>query len=92
MTTTPQTEAGTGAGGTQAVALQLSELVLKTARYEDMADFSAHVLGHGPFYERIPDPDAPPTCPSARSTSGWASSASPTPRTTRYLSCSASKA
>ncbi|MFI6703016.1 VOC family protein [Streptomyces sp. NPDC050509] len=60
MTTTPQAEAGTGAGGTQAVALQLSELVLKTARYDDMAAFYAHVLGHGPFYERAPDPDAPP--------------------------------
>ena len=60
MTTTPQTEAGTGAGGTQAVALQLSELVLKTARYDDMADFYTHVLGRGPFYERTPDPDAPP--------------------------------
>lgn len=56
MTTTPQTE--TGADGTQAVALQLSELVLKTARYDDMAAF--YVLGHGPFYERTPDPDAPP--------------------------------
>ena len=60
MTTTPQTEAGTEAGGTQAVALQLSELVLKTARYDDLAAFYAHVLGHGPFYERTPDPVAPP--------------------------------
>ncbi|MFG3028927.1 fumarylacetoacetate hydrolase family protein [Streptomyces sp. NPDC048253] len=50
--TTPQAEAETGAGGTQAVALQLSELVLKTARYEEMAAFYAHVLGHGPFYPR----------------------------------------
>ncbi|MER6784133.1 hypothetical protein ABT330_05650 [Streptomyces sp. NPDC000658] len=32
MTTTPQVEAAPGAGGTQAAALQLSELVLKTAR------------------------------------------------------------
>ncbi|MCT9142958.1 VOC family protein [Streptomyces violarus] len=64
MTTTPrtetETETGTGAGGTQAVALQLSELVLKTGRYDDMAAFYTHVLGHGPFYERTPDPDAPP--------------------------------
>ncbi|MET7453186.1 fumarylacetoacetate hydrolase family protein [Streptomyces sp. NPDC005574] len=58
MTTTPQTEAGPD--GTQAVALQLSELVLKTGRYDDMAAFHTHVLGHGPFYERTPDPDAPP--------------------------------
>jgi len=45
---------------TQAVALQLSELVLKTGRYVDMRAFYTHVLGHGPFYERTPDPDAPP--------------------------------
>ncbi|WP_371583167.1 hypothetical protein [Streptomyces sp. NBC_01314] len=30
MMTTPQPEAGTGADGTKAVALQLSELVLRT--------------------------------------------------------------
>lgn len=34
--------------------MQLSELVLKTARYDDMAAFYDHVLGHGPFYERTP--------------------------------------
>jgi catechol-2,3-dioxygenase len=45
---------------TDAVALQLSELVLKTGRYVDMRAFYTHVLGHGPFYERTPDPDAPP--------------------------------
>ncbi|WP_405966180.1 hypothetical protein OG613_01635 [Streptomyces sp. NBC_00015] len=60
MTTTPQAEAGTGAGGTRVVALQLSELVFKTARYDDMAAFYAHALGHGPFYERNPDRDVPP--------------------------------
>ncbi|MCX4461699.1 VOC family protein (plasmid) [Streptomyces sp. NBC_01340] len=61
MTTTPQTGTGTGAGGTKAVALQLSELVLRTALYGGMAAFCTHVLGHGPFYERTPDPDAPPS-------------------------------
>lgn len=48
---------------TQAAALQLSELVLKTARHDEMAAFYTHVLGHGPFYERTPDPDAPPRPP-----------------------------
>ncbi|MFI6466289.1 fumarylacetoacetate hydrolase family protein [Streptomyces sp. NPDC050528] len=47
MTTTPQT--GTGASGSQAVALQFSEQVLKTVRYDDMAAFCTHALGHGPF-------------------------------------------
>ncbi len=42
------------------VALQLSELVLKTARYDEMAAFYTHVLGSGPFFVRTPDPDAPP--------------------------------
>ena len=45
---------------TGAVALQLSELVLKTGRYDEMSAFYTHVLGHGPFFERKPDPDAPP--------------------------------
>ncbi len=45
------------------VTLQLSELVLKTARYEEMAAFYTHLLGHGPFFERTPDPDAPPRPP-----------------------------
>jgi catechol 2,3-dioxygenase-like lactoylglutathione lyase family enzyme len=45
------------------VSLQLSELVLKTARYEEMAAFYTHLLGHGPFFERTPDPDAPPRPP-----------------------------
>ncbi|WP_406181445.1 hypothetical protein [Streptomyces canus] len=44
MTTTPQTEAGTGAAGTKAVTLQLSELVLKTARYDDMAVIYSELL------------------------------------------------
>lgn len=60
MTTTPRPRPGQWPHGTQAVALQLSELVLKTACYDDMAAFYAHVFGHGPFYERAPDPDAPP--------------------------------
>jgi catechol 2,3-dioxygenase-like lactoylglutathione lyase family enzyme len=45
---------------THATALHLSELVLKTGRYDEMRPFYTHVLGHGPFYERTPDPDAPP--------------------------------
>jgi catechol 2,3-dioxygenase-like lactoylglutathione lyase family enzyme len=45
---------------TQAIGLQLSELVLKTARYDEMSAFYTHVLGHGPFFERTPDPGAPP--------------------------------
>ena len=60
MTTTPQSTAAPAATETQAVALQIAELVLKTGRYDDMAAFYTHVLGHGPFYERTPDPDAPP--------------------------------
>ncbi|MER7692466.1 VOC family protein [Streptomyces sp. NPDC097610] len=60
MTTIPQSTAAPAATETQAVALQLSELVLKTGRYDGMRAFYTHVLGHGPFYERTPDPDAPP--------------------------------
>ncbi|WP_433920489.1 VOC family protein [Streptomyces canus] len=60
MTTTNQSTAAPADNGTQAVALQIAELVLKTGRYDDMAAFYTHVLGHGPFYERTPDPDAPP--------------------------------
>ncbi|WP_338135323.1 hypothetical protein [Streptomyces europaeiscabiei] len=60
MTTTPQSTAAPAASETSAVALQLSELVLKTGRYDDMAAFYTHVLGQGPFCERTPDPDAPP--------------------------------
>ncbi|MGW0653471.1 hypothetical protein ACWD4T_32560 [Streptomyces umbrinus] len=60
MTTTPQSSAAPAATETQSVALQIAELVLKTGRYDDMAAFYTHVLGHGPFYERTPDPDSPP--------------------------------
>src|SRR5690606_33366091 len=59
-TTTTQGADDARAGRTGPVALQLTELVLKTARYEEMAAFYTHVLGHGPFFERTPDPDAPP--------------------------------
>lgn len=52
--------AAPAAAETKAVALQLSELVLKTGRFDEMYAFYTHVLGHGPFYERTPDPDAPP--------------------------------
>ncbi|MFF1294661.1 MULTISPECIES: VOC family protein [unclassified Streptomyces] len=58
--TTSQSTATPAATETQAVALQIGEVVLKTGRYDDMAAFYTHVLGHGPFYERTPDPDAPP--------------------------------
>ena len=45
---------------TAAAALQITEVVLKTPRYDEMKAFYGHVLGHGPFFERTPDPDAPP--------------------------------
>lgn len=45
---------------TAAVALQMGELVLKTGRFDAMRDWYSHLLGHGPFFERIPDPDAAP--------------------------------
>jgi catechol 2,3-dioxygenase-like lactoylglutathione lyase family enzyme len=43
----------------KAVALQMGELVLKTGRFEEMRDWYSRMLGHGPFFERTPDPDAP---------------------------------
>lgn len=48
------------AGRTQAVKLQMAELVLKTANYDGMCAWYEHVLGHGPFFTRTPDPDQPP--------------------------------
>jgi len=45
---------------TKAVALQMGELVLKTGRFQQMSDWYSHLLGHGPFFQRRPDPDAPP--------------------------------
>jgi catechol 2,3-dioxygenase-like lactoylglutathione lyase family enzyme len=45
---------------TTAVPLQMGELVLKTARFEEMRAWYGHLLGRGPFFERTPDPDAPP--------------------------------
>ncbi len=44
----------------KAVSLQMGELVLKTGRFEAMHDWYSHMLGHGPFFERTPEPDAPP--------------------------------
>jgi catechol 2,3-dioxygenase-like lactoylglutathione lyase family enzyme len=44
----------------KAVALQMGEVVLKTGRFEAMHAWYSHLLGHGPFFERTPDPDAPP--------------------------------
>lgn len=45
---------------TTPASLQMGELVLKTGRFETMHAWYSHLLGHGPFYERTPDPDAPP--------------------------------
>lgn len=45
---------------TSAVPLQMAELVLKTARFEQMLAWYSHMLGRDPFYQRTPDPDAPP--------------------------------
>jgi catechol-2,3-dioxygenase len=47
-------------GSTRAVPLQMAELVLKTGRFEQMRAWYSHVLGTGPFFERSPDPGAPP--------------------------------
>jgi catechol 2,3-dioxygenase-like lactoylglutathione lyase family enzyme len=58
--TTTQSAAAPAATETEAVALQLSELVLKTGRFDEMSAFYTRVLGHGPFYERTPGPEAPP--------------------------------
>lgn len=57
MTTSP---AETAAAATTAVPLQMAELVLKTGRFEEMLAWYSHVLGRGPFYQRTPDPEAPP--------------------------------
>jgi len=59
MTTTHSADAP-AATGAEAAAQQLSELVLKTGRYDEMSAFYTHVLGHGPFFERTPDRGAPP--------------------------------
>lgn len=48
------------AGETKAVALQMAELVLKTGRFDAMLAWYTHLLGHGPFFQRTPDPDASP--------------------------------
>ena len=58
MTTTESVEDTEAA--TTAVPLQMAELVLKTGRFEEMHAWYAHLLGHGPFFERSPDPGAPP--------------------------------
>ncbi len=58
--------ANSAADAKRVVALQLTEVVLKTARYDEMASFYTHLLGHGPFYQRTPDPDAPPALPVCR--------------------------
>src|SRR4051812_26417069 len=38
----------------------MAELVLKTANFDRLHAWYSHLLGHGPFFERQPDPDAPP--------------------------------
>lgn len=51
---------------TKADALQMTELVLKTARFEEMRDWYTRVLVRRPFVERTPDTDAasrPPRMP-----------------------------
>lgn len=45
---------------TTPVPVQMGELVLKTGRFEAMHGWYSHLLGHGAFYERTPEPDAPP--------------------------------
>lgn len=45
---------------TSAVPLQMAELVLKTGRFDEMHAWYSHLLGRQPFFERVPDPDAPP--------------------------------
>lgn len=52
-----------GAGSTTAAPLQMGELVLKTARFDEMYAWYSHLLGSAPFFERTPDPDAPPRPP-----------------------------
>lgn len=42
------------------VSLQLDELVLKTGRFDEMRAWYTHLLGRKPFYEHVPDPEAPP--------------------------------
>ena len=59
MTSRPSQVAAT-ALATEAVPLQLAELVFKTGRFEQMRAWYTHMLGRGPFFERTPDPDAPP--------------------------------
>ncbi len=49
-----------GPDGGSSVALQMGELVLKTARFEEMYDWYSHMLGHGAFFERFPDEDVAP--------------------------------
>ena len=58
-TTTPETSLDLRGFG----ALRLSEVVLKTARFEGLRDWYRLVLGFDPFFERTPppaDPAAPP--------------------------------
>jgi catechol 2,3-dioxygenase-like lactoylglutathione lyase family enzyme len=43
-----------------AVPMQMAELVLKTARFDEMRAWYSHLLGTGPFFERVPDADVPP--------------------------------
>lgn len=45
---------------TNAVPLQMAELVLKTANFDEMSAWYTHLLGHGPFFTRTPDPDRAP--------------------------------
>jgi catechol 2,3-dioxygenase-like lactoylglutathione lyase family enzyme len=58
--TSESSQVGDTARAATAVPLQLAELVFKTGRFEQMRAWYTHMLGRGPFYERTPDPDAPP--------------------------------
>ena len=60
MTSAPTTSATHPEGQTVPTPLQVTELVLKTGRFEEMHAWYTHMLGHGPFFERVPNPDDPP--------------------------------
>ena len=60
MHTPESTQTRDMVSATAPVALQMGELVLKTGRFEAMRRWYGHLLGRAPFFERSPDPDAPP--------------------------------
>ena len=60
MTSAPSTSDSGVQRPTAAAALQMTELVLKTGRFEQMRAWYVHMLGREPFFERVPNPDDPP--------------------------------